>query len=219
MILSLTEENYLKSIFHLSDNGQTAVNTNHIAGQLNTRASSVTDMLKKLSEKKLINYQRYQGVTLTNEGRKKAIGIVRRHRLWEVFLVDKLHFGWDEVHDIAEQLEHVQSDALTDRLADFLGNPATDPHGDLIPDKNGEFKQAKFIAVNQMAAGSTSIISGVSEHSASFLQYLQKRDLILGKQVTLLEIIEFDGSTTLLIDQTKEITISKDAAKNILVLL
>ncbi|TZF84128.1 metal-dependent transcriptional regulator [Pedobacter sp. BS3] len=217
-MLSLTEENYLKSIFHLSDNGQTAVNTNHIANQLNTRASSVTDMLKKLADKSLINYQPYQGVTLTAEGRKKAISIVRRHRLWEVFLVDKLHFGWDEVHDIAEQLEHVQSDALTDRLADFLGNPVADPHGDLIPDKNGEFEQTKFIPVDQMSTGHTGIISGVSEHSVSFLQYLQKHDLVLGKHIALLETTGFDGSVTLLINQSKELTISKEAAKNILVL-
>ncbi len=214
---SFTEENYIKSIYHLSKDGNQAVNTNSIAEQTSTKASSVTDMIKKLAEKGLINYVKYQGVTLTPKGYSLAVGIIRKHRLWEVFLVEKLQFKWDEVHDIAEQLEHIKSDTLVDRLADFLGNPKADPHGDLIPDKEGKFQSKDLIRISKMEAGDTGIISGVNEHSPKFLQYLEKSGLILGKKIAVIEVIEFDGSVILLMEN-KEITISREAAKNILIL-
>lgn len=215
---SFTEENYIKAIYHLSEDGKKAVNTNSIAELTNTKASSVTDMLKKLAEKELINYMRYQGVTLTERGRMTAIAIIRKHRLWELFLVEKLQFKWDEVHDIAEQLEHIKSEALVDRLEQFLGNPRVDPHGDLIPDKHGKFHKKDLIRISKMQPEDQGIISGVSEHSPRFLQYLEKTGLILGNKIIVHEIIEFDGSVILSLEN-KEITISREAAKNILILM
>lgn len=215
---SFTEENYMKAIYHLSEDGKKAVNTNSIAELTNTKASSVTDMLKKLAEKELINYVKYQGVTLTERGRMTAVLIIRKHRLWELFLVEKLQFKWDEVHDIAEELEHIKSDMLVDRLEEFLGNPRVDPHGDLIPDKHGKFHTKDLIRISKMQSGDKGVISGVSEHSPKFLQYLEKTGLILGNRIVVHEIIEFDGSVILSLEN-KEITISREAAKNILILM
>jgi DtxR family Mn-dependent transcriptional regulator len=138
--MTISEENYLKVIYHVSLVAPKGVSTNAIAGMLDTKASSVTDMLKKLADKNLVSYQKYQGVTLTDEGLHKAKMIVRKHRLWEVFLVEKLQFSWDEVHEIAEELEHIQSEPLIDKLDAFLGFPSVDPHGDPIPDANGAIK-------------------------------------------------------------------------------
>lgn len=216
---SFTEENYLKAIYHLSEANMLAVSTNQIADMTNTKAASVTDMLKKLAEKKLINYIKYQGVTLTNSGLTAAVNIIRKHRLWEVFLVEKLGFNWDEVHDIAEELEHINSEALINRLDDFLGNPVTDPHGDPIPDKAGKIKQKKLVKITDMQAGESGTVSGVSEHSSLFLKLLDKLGLTLGTGIKILELIEYDGSIMLSINQSKEQTISRDVAKNILVIL
>lgn len=216
---SFTEENYLKAIYHLSDGNNSVVSTNGISEITNTKAASVTDMLKKLAEKKLINYVKYQGVTLTDLGLKVAVNIIRKHRLWEVFLVEKLGFKWDEVHDIAEELEHINSSALVNRLDDFLGNPASDPHGDPIPDRTGAIQHKKLVKISNMKPGQSGIISGVSEHSSVFLKLLEKLGLTLGTTITIAELIEFDGSIMLTIDNTKERTISRDVAKNILVTL
>ncbi len=216
---SFTEENYLKAIYHLSDGNNSVVSTNGISEITNTKAASVTDMLKKLAEKKLINYVKYQGVTLTDLGLKVAVNIIRKHRLWEVFLVEKLGFKWDEVHDIAEELEHINSSALVNRLDDFLGNPASDPHGDPIPDRTGAIQHKKLVKISNMKPGQSGIISGVSEHSSVFLKLLEKLGLTLGATITIAELIEFDGSIMLTIDNTKERTISRDVAKNILVTL
>ena len=216
---SFTEENYLKAIYHLSDQNSTEVSTNAIAEVTNTKAASVTDMLKKLADKKLINYIKYQGVTLTEIGAKAAVNIIRKHRLWEVFLVEKLGFKWDEVHDIAEELEHINSTGLIDRLDDFLGNPAADPHGDPIPDRTGNFLHKKLLKVSEMKQGQSGTISGVNEHSSVFLKHLEKLRLTLGTKITLAELVEFDGSIMLSVDGIKEITISREVAKNILVIL
>jgi DtxR family Mn-dependent transcriptional regulator len=216
---SFTEENYLKAIYHLSDSNNTEVNTNAIAEVTNTKAASVTDMLRKLADKKLINYIKYQGVTLTDIGVKAAVNIIRKHRLWEVFLVEKLGFKWDEVHDIAEELEHINSAALIDRLDDFLGNPAVDPHGDLIPDRTGNFLHKKLVKVSDMKQGQGGTISGVNEHSSVFLKHLEKLGLTLGTKIIITDLIEFDGSILLTVDETKERTISREVAKNILVIL
>ncbi len=216
---SFTEENYLKAIYHLSDQNSTEVTTNAIAEVTNTKAASVTDMLKKLADKKLINYIKYQGVTLTEIGTKAAVNIIRKHRLWEVFLVEKLGFKWDEVHDIAEELEHINSTALVDRLDDFLGNPAADPHGDPIPDRTGNFLHKKLLKVSEMKQGQAGTISGVNEHSSVFLKHLEKLRLTLGTKVKVTELIEFDGSIILAVNGIKELTISREVAKNILVIL
>ncbi|MDB5118887.1 MAG: iron dependent repressor [Sphingobacteriales bacterium] len=216
---SFTEENYLKAIYHLSSNEKLTVTTNGISELFNITAASVTDMLKKLADKQLINYKKYQGVTLTNFGRDTAVEVIRKHRLWEVFLVEKLGFKWDEVHDIAEDLEHVNSKVLTERLDIFLGNPKVDPHGDPIPDKYGKINHQKLVKISSLKTNQTGTISGVSEHSAIFLRYLEKSGLILGTRIELSEIIEFDGSAMLILDKKREITISREAANNILVVL
>ena len=216
---SFTEENYLKAIYHLSNGNQSVVSTNQIAEMTNTKAASVTDMLKKLAEKTLINYIKYQGVTLTVSGMKAAVNIVRKHRLWEVFLVEKLGFKWDEVHDIAEELEHINSEKLINSLDDFLGNPVADPHGDPIPDRSGIIKHKKLVKISELEAGESGTISGVSEHSSVFLKLLEKLELTLGAKIIVRELIEFDGSIMLTINQTIERTISREVAKNILVIL
>ncbi|NQV74986.1 MAG: metal-dependent transcriptional regulator [Bacteroidetes bacterium] len=218
-IHSFTEENYLKAIYHLSTGNNSVVSTNQIAEMTNTKAASVTDMLKKLADKKLINYIKYQGVTLTEAGKNAAVNIVRKHRLWEVFLVEKLGFKWDEVHDIAEELEHINSESLINRLDDFLGNPAADPHGDPIPDRSGTIHQKKLVRISDMHQDQNGMISGVSEYSSVFLKLLEKMGLTLGTKIRVSELIEFDGSIILIINDHADRTISREVAKNILVML
>jgi DtxR family Mn-dependent transcriptional regulator len=212
---TLAEENYLKSIYHLSLNG-TIASTNQLAAQLNTKASSVTDMLKKLAEKELINYTPYQGVSLTTSGEKIAINIIRKHRLWEYFLVKKLNFKWDEVHEMAEEMEHISSNELIDRLDKFMGYPKYDPHGDPIPDANGLFKIHNLKPVSSFSINDGGVICGVREHSTAFLQYLDKQGLTIGKNITITEIIEFDHSVVLLMEN-KRVQISREVANNLLV--
>ena len=212
---TLAEENYLKSIYHLSlDTGN--VSTNQLAAFINTKASSVTDMLKKLAEKALINYTPYQGVNLTVAGEKIAVNIIRKHRLWEYFLVEKLDFKWDEVHEMAEEMEHISSNELIDRLDKFMGYPKHDPHGDPIPDCNGLFKIHNLKPVSAIAVNESGVICGVRDHSPAFLQYLEKQSLTIGQKITVAEIIEFDHSVVL---QTadKEIQISREVANNLLI--
>lgn len=216
-MLSFTEENYLKAIYHLSHDSDKPVNTNSIAAVLDTKAASVTDMLKKLSDKKLIDYTPYQGVKLTEDGGKSALKTVRRHRLWEYFLVEKLKYGWDEVHELAEELEHIPSDTLIDRLEAFLDYPKIDPHGDPIPDKNGRIRNLSLMPLSSLKNGQTGIVSGVSEHSPAFLQYLDKTRLTLGRKIKVDDIMEFDSSMTLSGEGFPAISISYDVAKNILI--
>lgn len=216
---SFTEENYLKAIYHLSTGNNSVVSTNQIAEMTNTKAASVTDMLKKLAEKNLINYIKYQGVTLTDTGKNAAVNIVRKHRLWEVFLVEKLGFKWDEVHDIAEELEHINSESLINRLDDFLGNPAADPHGDPIHDRSGTIHQKKLVRISDMYQDQSGMISGVSEYSSIFLKLVEKMGLTLGTKILITELIEFDGSITLIVNGNSDRTISREVAKNILVML
>jgi DtxR family Mn-dependent transcriptional regulator len=211
---SFTEENYLKAIFKLSK-GKTEVSTNAVAEEMETKASSVTDMLKRLADKKLVNYAPYKGVNLTEEGKKIAISIVRKHRLWEVFLVDKLDFKWDEVHDIAEQLEHIQSAKLVERLDQFLENPKYDPHGDPIPDKDGNIARHKELTLADLNIGDKGVVVGVKEHSKSFLNYLDQMELVLGSEVDVIDKVEFDNSMTLKINEKLGATISNQASKNL----
>jgi DtxR family Mn-dependent transcriptional regulator len=215
---TLAEENYLKSIYHLSI-GADNVSTNQIAAALNTKASSVTDMLKKLAEKTLINYTRYQGVNLTPSGEKIAINIIRKHRLWEYFLVEKLNFKWDQVHDMAEEMEHISSAELIDRLDEFMGHPRHDPHGDPIPDSEGRFKTAELKPVSALTVNQCGIISGVRDHTSPFLQYLEKQQLTIGKKITITDIIEYDHSVALKTDTEKEVHISREVANNLLIAL
>jgi len=212
---SFTEENYLKIIYHLAENTNN-VQTNAIAEQMQTKPASVTDMIKKLADKGLVDYIKYQGVTLTPKGRNTAIDIVRKHRLWEVFLVDKLNFKWDEVHDVAEELEHIKSVNLIERLDEFLGFPKSDPHGDPIPDKNGRFAKTQFIKLIELAIGESGTITGVSQHSSAFLKHLEKLGLTLGKQIQVTDVTDFDGSVEIVVAD-KQMNISREVAKHILI--
>ena len=212
---SFTEENYLKIIYHLAEKTNN-VQTNAIAAQMQTKPASVTDMIKKLAEKGFVDYIKYQGVTLTDKGRNAAIDIVRKHRLWEVFLVDKLDFKWDEVHDVAEELEHIKSTALVERLDEFLGFPKSDPHGDPIPDKNGRFAKTQFTKLIDLKIGDNGTITGVSQHSSAFLKHLEKLGLALGKQIEVNDVTDFDGSVEILV-AGKQINISREVAKHILI--
>ncbi|RZA03482.1 MAG: metal-dependent transcriptional regulator [Sphingobacteriaceae bacterium] len=214
---TLAEENYLKSIYHLSLNAE-SVSTNQIAASLNTKAASVSDMLKKLADKALVNYAKYQGVTLTPTGEKIAVNIIRKHRLWEYFLVEKLNFKWDEVHEMAEEMEHISSKELIDRLDKFMDYPRHDPHGDPIPDSNGNFKPNELIAVVEVKADTKGIISGVRDHSAAFLQYLEKQQLTIGKKIIVTEVIDYDQSMIIQSDN-KSIHISREVANNLLIAL
>lgn len=212
---TLAEENYLKSIYHLSLNDEN-VSTNQLAALLNTKASSVTDMLKKLADKMLINYIPYQGVTLTTTGEKIAINIIRKHRLWEFFLVEKLNFKWDEVHEMAEEMEHISSNELIDRLDKFMDYPKYDPHGDPIPDCDGKFKVHDLQPISATEVNTNGVICGVRDHSSSFLQYLEKQGLTIGKKITINDIIEFDRSMILQIEN-KTLQISREVANNLLI--
>lgn len=214
---SFTEENYLKAIYKLQEQSSESINTNSIAISIQTKAASVTDMIKKLSEKKLLEYEKYKGVVLTDLGKKVAIETVRKHRLWETFLHDKLNFTWDAVHDIAEQLEHIQSQELIDKLDDFLGFPSHDPHGDPIPGKNGEIKESNFVILSALKEGETGIISGVVNHSSLFLKHLESNELILGKRVLVQEVVAFDNSFQVKIEGKKNLQLSNEVARNILV--
>ncbi|MGJ8683161.1 MAG: metal-dependent transcriptional regulator [Nonlabens sp.] len=210
---SVSEENYIKAIYHLQD-GKHLVSTNDIAGRMNTKASSVTDMLKKLADKNLAEYIPYKGTRLTQNGINCATQIIRKHRLWEVFLVEKLNFTWDEVHEVAEQLEHIQSRKLIDELDALLGFPKNDPHGDPIPDAQGNYEKTKKTALSQLDKGQKGILTGVLDTSTRFLQYLDKHHIELGTQIELLEKESFDGSC-LIKTELKEIHISKSIADNL----
>ncbi|HNQ12055.1 MAG TPA: metal-dependent transcriptional regulator [Bacteroidia bacterium] len=216
---TFTEENYLKAIYKLCEYSDTPVNTNAIANSIKTKAATVTDMLKKLNEKKLINYVPYKGVTLTKQGNKIALDIIRKHRLWELFLVETLNFKWDEVDKIAEQLEHIKSDDLINRLDSFLGFPKKDPHGDPIPDKNGVIDSSQQIRLSEVKINKPCIMSGVIDHSGSFLRYLEEINLQLGQIIKVVKYFDYDGSIDLMLDSKNTIHISKQVAGNVLVTL
>lgn len=213
-MLSLSEENYLKAIYHLYGEQQKAVSTNELSAFLNTKASSVTDMLKKLAEKALVDYKKYQGVTLSQIGKITALKVIRKHRLWEVFLVDKLNFNWDEVHDIAEQLEHIQSEKLTDKLDAFLDYPKRDPHGDPIPNRDGEFTVANKVVLSDLEIGEKGVCIGVKDSSSDFLNYLDKQGIALGKSIEIQDKEAFDHSMLISFDNTS-LRISEQIADNL----
>lgn len=214
-LFSHAEENYLKEIFHLSGRKKKKVSTNALAEKLNAKASSITDMLKKLLDKKLISYEKYKGCSLTKKGELIAVHIIRKHRLWETFLVNKLNFGWDEVHEVAEQLEHIQSTKLVDGIEQILNFPKVDPHGDPIPDKNGaiDYNENK-IALSEASINVSVKVVRVNEDSHSLLQYLDKIKLSLGSEIKVLERLPFDESIQIQLgDQL--LNLSKKVAENI----
>jgi DtxR family Mn-dependent transcriptional regulator len=214
--MTISEENYIKVIYHLSLVSPKGVNTNAIAGMLETKASSVTDMLKKLSEKDLVSYQKYQGVTLTENGFLSAKMIVRKHRLWEVFLVEKLAFNWDEVHEIAEELEHIKSEALINKLDAFLGFPAFDPHGDPIPNEKGVIQKINKLLLSEAELNREYYCIGVKDSSSEFLKYLDKQKIALGSTFKVIEKETFDDTLTVEVNAQEKI-ISNKIANNLYV--
>ena len=214
--MTLSEENYLKTIYHLTSGQNAAVSTNAIAEKIDTKASSVTDMIKKLADKKLVTYVRYQGVRLTPEGLHAAVMIVRKHRIWEFFLVDKLEFNWDEVHEIAEQLEHIKSEQLIDRLDAFLGHPAVDPHGDPIPNAEGKINKIPKKLLAEATLNEVVVCVGVKDSSADFLKYLDKQKIALGTEIQVIGKETFDGSMQIRCNGNP-LTITYKAASNLYV--
>lgn len=215
-MISLTEENYLKAIYHLSEDGSKAVLTNDLAEAMHTKAASVTDMIKKLSLKEFISHEKYYGVNITPKGKAVALSVIRKHRLWETFLVQKLSFSWDEVHEVAEQLEHIQSNRLIEKLDEYLGFPKTDPHGDPIPDSNGKIKALQKVMLSTLSPGSDSLIVAVKDSDSKLLKYLDKIGARPGKKIKVIDREEYDGSMEVSIN-SQRFFLSKEVSENILV--
>jgi len=217
-IHTLSEENYLKAIYHLAHAGSgDKISPTAIAESLGNNPASVVDMIKKLVDKQLIDYEKSKGVKLTQHGLHTAVQIVRKHRLWEVFLLEKLGYTWDEVHEIAEQLEHIQHPDLADKLDKFLDYPQFDPHGDPIPQSNGKLPVVNHIVLEHLEVGMESRVVGVKDTTTAFLQYLKQLNVAIGTVLEVTERIPFDGSLQLLIDRTTKQTVSQKFAENILV--
>ncbi len=219
MQLTYTEENYIKAIYSIGGaSGAGKVSVNEIAERMLTRPATVTDMLRKLSEKGLIHYEKYKKITLSKSGSKVALNIVRKHRLWESFLYSKLNFSWDEVHEVAEQLEHIQSVKLIERLDEFLGFPEYDPHGDPIPKQNGEMPKSGAQLLTEKTPDQSCKIVAVKDTTSVFLQQLERFGLKIGSKITVVEIMPFDKSIIMKIDGAKQLQLSHIVAANLLVL-
>ncbi len=215
-MLSLTEENYLKAIYHLSLGGSNSVTTNDLAEEMETKAASVTDMIKKLSAKDLVNHERYYGVKITSKGKLQALQIIRKHRLWETFLVQKLDFAWDEVHEVAEQLEHIQSSHLIDKLDEYLGFPKTDPHGDPIPDQFGKLKSEPQVSLDKVKPGTKGVIISVKDSDPNLLKYLDKIGATPGKKIEVIGREDYDESLEIALEK-KKFFVSREVSQNIMV--
>ena len=215
-MITRSEENYIKAILSINLEKNGIVSTNEIAKILETSAASVTEMIKKLQDKKLVIYEKYKGVKLSKAGRIKAFEILRKHRLWETFLVNKLDFSWGEVHDVAEQLEHIKSEKLTDKLDHFLNYPKFDPHGEPIPTKSGIIPSTKRLTLSEMKINSKGIIMGVSLDNKEFLDHLTKISISIGTKIEAIDRIIFDQSMKIKINSKIE-HISKEIANNILI--
>ncbi len=216
MNFSITEENYIKAIYHLQQTDGN-VTTNELASELNTKAASVTDMLKKLKAKKLVNYEKYQGFRLSSEGKKIALGIIRKHRLWEYFLVEKLQFGWDEVHEVAEELEHISSKKLIDKLDAFLDYPKFDPHGDPIPDSNGKMAAQKQINLIDLPLNEAAEIVSVGSQSTELLELLKHKHFGIGTTIEIKKRFAFDHSMEVKIKGQSAFIISQQLAQALFV--
>lgn len=214
-MLTQSEENYLKVIYNLSGSSKEIVSTNAVAEAINTKAASVTDMIQKLNKKGLVKYHKYQGVSPSSSGEKEALNVIRKHRLWEVFLVQKLKFNWDEVHEVAEQLEHVDSPMLIEQLDIFLGRPKYDPHGDPIPNANGAMESNPTVTLDMLKPGEQCKVICAKDSSSEFLLYLDKVKISLGAGINILDYFEYDGSYSVSIDKSAPITFSSKVAENI----
>lgn len=217
VVLTHTEENYLKAIYKANQSTKEAVSTNMIAQEMNTSPASVTDMMKKLANKELIIYEKYRGARLSSTGSKTATSLVRKHRLWETFLVQKLGFSWEEVHEIAEELEHINSDKLIDKLDQYLDYPKYDPHGDPIPNAEGKFTLREQIAINRLLPDDNCILVGVKNHDGDFLTHLNKCSIGLGTELLIKEKSSYDQSMRVLVDKKEEILLSQKVCNNLLV--
>lgn len=217
--ITLAEENYLKAIYHLSRAGNEDISTNAIADHLKTKPASVSDMVQKLARKGVLKYRKYKGVRITPSGKKIALTIIRKHRLWELFLVEKLNFHWDEVHDVAEQLEHIKSPLLVNRLEEFLGFPQYDPHGDPIPDSEGEIKDRPRHPLCKLEPNESGIVVNVNDSSNLFLQYLDKLGINIGTKIKIVEKVPYDGSIHVVLDGRKNVNISREVSENLMVTL
>jgi len=218
-MLSFTEENYLKALLKLSfqNEEKPEAGTNEMAAYLGVKPATATDMLKKLKEKELVSYQKYGKILLTEEGKKNAVAVLRKHRLWETFLYEKLDFSWDEVHEVAEQLEHIQSVKLVDKLEEFLDFPEFDPHGDPIPKANGEMPVTTKTLLSEMKSGETCKVAAVKDTSTLFLQYLEKLNITIGTDITVVDVIAFDGSLNISIDGGEARSVSMKFAESLFV--
>jgi len=213
---SVTEENYIKAIYHLQQ-ADGNVSTNEVAKELNTKPASVTDMLKKLKQKKILNYEKYQGFRLSSDGKKIALGIVRKHRLWEYFLVEKLQFGWDEVHEVAEELEHISSKKLIDKLDAFLEHPKFDPHGDPIPDVNGKMAAQPQINLMDLPLNQLAEVSMVGSQGTELLELLKHKNIAMGTKLEVKKKFAFDNSIEIKIKGQNAFTISQQLAQALFV--
>jgi len=218
-MLSYTEENYLKALLMLSfqNEERPEAGTNEMAAYLGVKPATATDMLKKLKEKELVTYQKYGKILLTELGRKKGVSILRKHRLWETFLYEKLDFSWDEVHEVAEQLEHIQSEKLVNKLEEFLDFPDFDPHGDPIPKANGDIPVIDKVLLAEINAPETCEVVAVKDTSAVFLQYLEKLEITIGTKIKVLEVIDFDGSLNIQIENEEPRSVSMKFAESLFV--
>ena len=214
---STSEENYLKAIFKLGRDNSLSVSTNALAEALKTTPASVTDAVQRLAGKHMVNYVKYRGVTLSETGRRKALQLIRRHRLWEVFLVQKLKFNWDEVHDIAEELEHINSDLLIRRLDQFLGFPQVDPHGDPIPTEEGSLRPMEQVLLSALDSEASGVVSGLKNSTPLFLQYLDKVGIYLGAKLKVKDKFLFDNSLELMLENQTTVLVSKEVSENILI--
>jgi DtxR family transcriptional regulator, Mn-dependent transcriptional regulator len=216
-MLSQTEENYLKALLKITfDNGSNEVGTNELATLLAVRPATVNDMLKKLKEKELVDYEKYGKITLTTIGNKRAVEVLRKHRLWETFLYQKFNFTWDEVHDVAEQLEHIQSAKLIDQLDKFLDYPEFDPHGDPIPNKKGEIKIFYKKTLADVQVGYRCKMVAVKDNSSSFLQYVVKVGLGINNEINIISKQEYDSLLVIEVNGLKS-SVSQKFAENIFV--
>ncbi len=216
-MLSFAEENYLKAIYHLSQGGKADISTNRIADNLETRPASVSDMVKKLAQKGVVLHKKYQGVSLSDHGLTHALRVIRKHRLWEVFLLKELKFQWDEVHEVAEQLEHIKSPLLIKRLDRFLGFPRFDPHGDPIPNQEGQINSQPQLPLAGLKKNRTAQVAAVRDSSKLFLQYMDKIGAYIGAKVKVVDKIPYDDSMEISVDNAECIFVSKQVSQNILV--
>ncbi|HVX51862.1 MAG TPA: metal-dependent transcriptional regulator [Chitinophagaceae bacterium] len=213
---TITEENYIKAIYHLQQPSG-SVTTNELSASLHTRPATVTDMLKKLKAKKLLAYEPYKEFQLTTDGKKAALTIIRRHRLWEFFLVEKLGFGWEEVHEVAEELEHVGSKKLVEKLDAYLGFPKFDPHGDPIPDSNGKMSVVQQICLAELAINKPAQVIAVGNQANELLEVLSHRHIVLGARLEVKKKFSFDGSVEVKVKNLPPVNISEQLAKALFV--